>query len=152
MVTFMASTMTMANGPMVIERTFEAPVDRVWRALTDPAQMRVWYFPMMEDFRAEVGFETRFNVHHEGRDFLHIWKVTEVVPGKKISYEWRFGGYPGHSLLTWELFGQMGMTWVRLTHAGLGSFRGDLYPELFRDNFVQGWTRYMCDLGDYLKG
>ena len=134
----MATTIAIGNEPIVIERTFQAPGDRVWRALTDPRQMRAWYFPMMEDFRAEVGFETRL----EKQDYVHIWKVITVVPKRKISYEWRLGGYPGNSLLTFELFEQMGWTWLRLT--------GDLYPELFRDNFVEGWTHYMGELKAYI--
>jgi hypothetical protein len=33
--------------------------------------MRQWYFPMLPDFKAEVGFSVEFNVECEGRNFLH---------------------------------------------------------------------------------
>jgi uncharacterized protein YndB with AHSA1/START domain len=140
------------RGPIVVERTFMAPRAKVWKALTDPAQMRVWYFPQLEDFRAETGFETEFVVSHGGKEFIHQWRVTEVVPKQKISYEWKFAGYPGCSLLTIELFEQLGVTWLRLTHAGTDSFRGDLLPDLAKENFINGWRSFIGGaLRDYLK-
>lgn len=89
--------MAIRYEPGVQERTFRAPADKVWRALT-------------RDFRPEV-------------------KVTEVLPGRKLSYE-----PPGNARLTWELFEQMGVTWVRLTHNG---------PEA---------SRYMRELSAQLGG
>ncbi|TDX02007.1 SRPBCC family protein [Dinghuibacter silviterrae] len=138
--------------PVVVERAFATTKDRVWRALTELDQMRVWYFPQIKDFRAEVGFETEFTLSHKGKDYIHQWRVTEVVPGRKISYEWAFGGYPGTSLLTIELFEQMGATWLRLTHTGIETFRGDLFPDLSRENFVEGWTSFIgTSLRNYLE-
>jgi len=60
-------------------------------------QMRQWYFPQLAQFKPEMGFETQFNVHHDGKDYPHIWKIKEVVPRKKFSRELRYGGYPGNS-------------------------------------------------------
>ena len=33
---------------VVIERTFAAPVARVWKALTDVGEMKQWYFDLKE--------------------------------------------------------------------------------------------------------
>jgi len=63
---------TMDSTPIVIERTFNAPIEKIWKALTDINQMRQWYFPQLEDFKPQEGFETQFNVHHEGKDFLQV--------------------------------------------------------------------------------
>ena len=52
---------------VVIERTFNAPVARVWKALTDVEEMRHWYFDLKE-FKPEVGFEFEFVVEHEGNE------------------------------------------------------------------------------------
>lgn len=142
----------MKNDTVVLERSFRAPVQKVWDALTDPSQMKVWYFPMLEDFKAEVGFQTKFDVPHGDKHYIHIWKVTEVIPGKKISYEWRFGDYPGNSLLTFELFDQGESTRVVLTHDKLDSFRGDLHPDFSVENFQAGWTHFMEKaLKEYLE-
>lgn len=133
----------MENKIITIERTFNAPVEKVWKAITDKDQMKQWYFPMMDQFKPEEGFETEFNVHHEGRDYLHIWKVKEVIPLKKIAVEWKYGGYPGNSLVSFELFARGDKTKLVLTHEGIETFDPEKYPELGMQNFVQGWTQFM---------
>ncbi|HET9823735.1 MAG TPA: SRPBCC domain-containing protein, partial [Chitinophagaceae bacterium] len=59
------------DSSVVIERTFNATVEAVWKAITDIEQMKQWYFPQLTEFKPQEGFETEFTVHHEGRDFLH---------------------------------------------------------------------------------
>jgi uncharacterized protein YndB with AHSA1/START domain len=141
------------NAPVVIERTFNAGIDKVWKAITDIDQMRQWYFPQLADFKPEEGFETQFNIHHEGKDYLHIWKVREVIPVKKISVEWKYGGYPGNSLVSFELFEQGSKTKFILTHHGINTFMPERYPELSKQNFTEGWTQFMDrDLRDFLEG
>src|SRR5436189_1454407 len=87
---------------IVVERTFNAPVARVWKALTDVEQMRAWYFDLKE-FKPEVGFEFEFIVEHEGTTYHHLCRVTEVISQRKIAYTWRYKGEPGDSLVTFEL-------------------------------------------------
>ena len=133
----------MKNEPVIVERVYNAPVEKVWEALTNVEKMRQWYFPMLDEFEPEVGFETRFDVVNGGKIFPHIWKVAGVVPGRKISYEWKFGGYPGDSLVSFELFDEDGKTRIVLTHEKVETFRGDINPDLAKHNFVQGWTHFI---------
>ena len=128
-----------------IERTFNAPVARVWQALTDVDQMRQWYFDLKE-FRPEVGFEFEFVVEHEGNSYHHLCKVTEVIPQKKIAYTWRYKGEPGNSLVTLELFGGGEKTRLKLTHEGIESFPKT--PAYARKNFEAGW---IAIIGSELK-
>ena len=142
----------MKNEPVVVERVYNAPVSRVWHALTDIEKMRQWYFPMLTQFRPEVGFETSFDVQNNGKVFPHIWKVTEVIPNKKISYEWKFGGFPGNSLVSFELFEEDRQTRIVCTHAGIETFEGNINPDLERQNFVEGWTHFIgTGLKDYVE-
>lgn len=138
----------MKNEPVVIERVYNAPVQAVWEAITDLNKMKQWYFPMLTEFEPEIGFETVFNVEESGKVYVHIWKITEVEPGRKISYEWKFGGYAGNSVVSFELFPDGDGTKIILTHAGLETFRGDIYPELSTQNFMEGWTSF---IGTHLK-
>jgi uncharacterized protein YndB with AHSA1/START domain len=122
---------------VVLERTFNAPVARVWRALTDVDQMREWYFDLKE-FKPEVGFEFGFVVEHEGNTYDHRCRITEVIPQKKIAYSWRYHGHEGNSLVTFELFPESEKTRLKLTHEGL-----DTFPKtaaFARENFEKGWT------------
>jgi|SRR6185503_1165688 len=133
----------MKSEPVIVERVYNAPLKTVWDAITDIEKMKQWYFPMLEEFEPEIGFETRFDVSHNGKVFVHIWKINEVVPFRKISYEWKFGGYPGDSIVSWELFPDGEGTRIVLTHTGIGSFRGDLHPDLTAQNFEAGWTSFI---------
>ncbi len=126
--------------PIVVERTFNAPAAVVWKAIVDADQMRQWYFSSIDTFKPEVGFKTQVNVHHDGKDFLHLWKVTDVITGKKIAYSWKYDGRPGDSLVTFELFAEGGKTRLQLTHTGLETFQPQSNPDLAAKNFFKGWT------------
>jgi len=122
---------------IILERTFDAPVGRVWTALTDVDQMREWYFDLTE-FKPQVGFEFDFIVEHEGNSYHHLCRVTDVVPEKKIAYTWRYKGEPGDSLVTFELFPDGNKTRLKLTHTGIETFPKT--PAYARKNFEAGWT------------
>jgi uncharacterized protein YndB with AHSA1/START domain len=131
--------------PVVIERTLNAPVARVWKALTDVEEMRQWYFDL-ENFKPEIGFEFEFVVEHEGNKYHHLCKVTEVIPEKKIAYTWRYEGQSGDSLVTFQLFAEGDKTRLKLTHTGIESFpKVSAYA---RKNFETGWTQI---IGSELK-
>ena len=123
--------------PIIVERTFDAPVGRVWTALTDVNEMRQWYFDLKE-FKPQVGFEFEFIVEHEGNSYHHLCRVTEVVPQKKIAYSWRYKGEPGDSLVTVELSPEDEGTRLKLTHSGIETFPKT--PAYARKNFEAGWT------------
>ena len=130
---------------VVIERTFAAPVARVWKALTDVGEMKQWYFDLKE-FKPEVGFEFEFIVEHKGMTYHHLCKIIEVIPQKKIAYTWRYKGHEGNSLVTFELFADGNKTQLKLTHEGLETFPKT--PSFARKNFMEGWTQI---IGSSLK-
>ena len=135
--------------PLVVERTFDAPTETVWKAITDADAMSRWYFDM-ENFQAKIGCEFRFVVEHEGNTFDHRCKVTEVVPRKKIAYTWRYHGFEGESLVAMELFAEGGKTRLKLTHSGLENFPDA--PQFARKNFERGWNMLIGDsLPDYVE-
>jgi uncharacterized protein YndB with AHSA1/START domain len=139
--------MKTSDDPIVVEQTYNAGVDRVWKSITDIDMMRQWYFDNIPDFVPMVGFETNFMIHNEGRDFLHMWNVTEVVPRNKISYDWRFKDYPGQSSSTFELFEKGTSTTLRVTVIVRRDFPDDV-PEFRRESCIGGWKYF---LGERLK-
>lgn len=79
----------MNNEPVVIERTFNASAENVWKAITDRNEMKQWYFDLKE-FRTEVGFEFQFSGGPSPeRQYLHLCKITKVVARKKLTSSWR---------------------------------------------------------------
>jgi uncharacterized protein YndB with AHSA1/START domain len=128
-----------AKAPVIIERTFAAPVQSVWKAITELSQMKQWYFDIKE-FRPEAGFEFQFTAEKDGIKYLHRCKITEVIRNKKLSYNWRYEGYEGSSLVTIELFAEGGKTRLKLTHEGLETFLPESHADFAKDNFFKGWT------------
>ncbi|HAT65163.1 MAG TPA: ATPase, partial [Flavobacteriaceae bacterium] len=80
--------------PIIVKQELNATAKEVWEAITAIDKMCQWYFENIPDFKPELGFETSFLIENEGRKFTHQWKITEVDPLKKITYEWRFKEYP----------------------------------------------------------
>lgn len=128
----------MDEKTVVIERTYDAPIEKVWKALTDKDQMRHWYFEV-SDFKAEVGFEFQFLGESDGKKFLHKCTVVEVQPITKIAYTWSYEGYIGQSLVTFELFSEdKNKTRLKLTHSGTESFLS--HPDFAKADFNVGWN------------
>ena len=112
----------MNTNPIVIENIYNAPLEKVWTAITDKNEMKQWYFDLAE-FKPEVGFEFQFyGQGKDGEQYLHLCKITEVIAGKKLTHSWRYDGYEGNSFVTFELFDENGKTRLKLTHAGLETF------------------------------
>jgi uncharacterized protein YndB with AHSA1/START domain len=130
------------DEPMVVGQTLDASCDAVWRAITEIDQMRQWYFDNIPTFEAKVGFRTQFDVQCGGRTFPHIWTVTEVVPQERIVYRWQYGGYPGDSVVSFELFEQDNGTRLRLTHQVQESSPDDI-PEFTRASGLAGSTYFI---------
>jgi uncharacterized protein YndB with AHSA1/START domain len=140
----------MKNEPFIIERTYNAPADKVWKAITNKDQMRQWYFDLA-DFKAEPGFEFQFEGGPDDRKYLHKCRVTEVVPGKKLQYSWRYEGYEGNSFVTFEIFAEGDKTRLKLTHEGLETFPMN-NPDFAKKNFMEGWNQIIgTSLKDYLE-
>jgi uncharacterized protein YndB with AHSA1/START domain len=141
----------MKTSPFVIEKTFNAPVTKVWEAITVSGQMKQWYFDL-PGFKPEVGYEFEFSGGpDDGPQYLHLCKVTDVVVGKKITYSWRYDGYPGNSFVTWELFEEGNKTRLKLTHEGIETL-GPGNPDFAKENFAQGWTDFIDKaLKDFLE-
>lgn len=127
------------EAPVVVERTYDASVKRVWKALTDKEQMKEWYFTL-DDFIPEKGFHFSFRGQgHKGEQYVHHCIITEMIPYKKLQYSWAYENYKGYSLVTFELFEEGEQTRVKLTHHGLETFPQN-NADFARSSFNGGWT------------
>ncbi|MBI3220811.1 MAG: SRPBCC domain-containing protein [Bacteroidetes bacterium] len=133
----------MQNEHIIVEQDYNASLDRVWIAITDSEQMKQWFFENINTFKAEVGFETQFDVQSHDKIYLHLWKVTEVQPRKKIIYNWKYGGYSGNSYVIWELSPGNNLTKLKLTHEGQETFPQD-NPDFKRESCIEGWNFFIC--------
>src|SRR5579863_269076 len=136
----------MSHHPLVIERIFDVPVTKVWDAITDNEHLKKWYF-QIPDFKPIIGFGFSFSGGAKG-EYKHLCTVTEVISGRKLTYSWRYDGYPGNSIVSLELFEEGKKTKLKLTHSGLESFK-NAGPDFAPEKFAEGWA-YI--LGTSLKG
>jgi uncharacterized protein YndB with AHSA1/START domain len=137
---------------IVVEIELGAVPKLVWAAITNPKEMSEWYFEGIEDFKAMVGFETRFTVQLEDRKFEHIWKVVEAEPEKRIAYTWKYGNYPGDSILSMDLVETSQGTRLRVEHRTIEDFP-DGIEEFKRESGVAGWKYFIEErLKNYIGG
>ena len=87
------STVRTAAREIEISREFTAPVERVWQAWADPAQIVEWYGPAgfrtitaSRDFRA--GGHWRYTmIGPDGHEYLNLVDYLEVVPHSLLRYK-----------------------------------------------------------------
>lgn len=130
--------MKITDEPIVVIQTFEVSIDRLWNAITDPVQMKQWFFENIEVFEPKVGFETSFIVTNEGRLFPHLWRITAVEPPIKITYNWKYEGYTGNSVVTFDISKHKNGSKLMLTHEVTENFPQDI-PEFRRESCKEGW-------------
>ena len=141
---------SMNNQPVIVEKVFDTTVQKVWDALTDNKQLKQWYF-VLPEFRAETGFGFQFlGGKEDGTQYLHLCKVTKVVPGKILAYSWKFDGYLGTSFVTFELAEVGDKTKLTVTHSGLETFI-PFNHDFSKEEFLKGWTAILnTSLKDFL--
>ncbi len=141
----------MKAEPVILEKLFNAPIEKVWAALTNKDEMKQWYFDLKE-FKAEVGFQFQFTAGpNKTSQYLHVCEVTEVIVNQKLTYSWRYDGYPGISHVTFELTKKVEGTLLRLIHTGIESFPTE-NPDFAIHNFEKGWNGIIGNsLKNYLQ-
>lgn len=144
-------SMKTTDTPIVVETLIHKPKDYVWKAITEQFQMIKWFFPEIPEFKAEVGFQTQFDVETPDRTFPHVWTILEVVPEEKIVYDWRYKGYNGIQYVTFELLPKEEGTLVKLTSEVIEDFEEDV-EEFQTENCLKGWKHFIEErLAEYLE-
>jgi uncharacterized protein YndB with AHSA1/START domain len=67
-------TMKKSDKPIIIEEIYDQTIETVWRALTEPNQMRKWFFSNIPDFEPKKGFKVEFNIVDGEKNFPHQWR------------------------------------------------------------------------------
>ena len=134
--------MKKTEEPIIVTQIFDTSLKNVWEAITVLDKMKQWFFDNIPSFEPTVGFETRFDIKVEDRIFPHLWKLTEVVPLKSITYDWRYEGYSGSSLVVFELNEEADRTRLTLTNTVVEDF-SDKIPEFTRESGIDGWSYFI---------
>jgi uncharacterized protein YndB with AHSA1/START domain len=130
------------NNPVVVEEIFESNKKLIWKAITELEQMKWWFFDKIPAFEPKVGFEVAFNIKSGGQDFIHQWKIIEVLPEEKIVYDWKYENFKGCAFLSFDLFEENNKTNLKVTCEGIESFPQEI-PEFTRESCLAGWNYFI---------
>jgi uncharacterized protein YndB with AHSA1/START domain len=161
---------------IVIERVFDAPVEKVWEAWTDPKKVKEWWGP--KDFTApsikidlRVGGKYIFAMHGpEGsewdKDMYSAGIYKEIIPYKKLVVTDYFSDEDGnpvsptqHGLesdtpqemtATFE-FEDMGDDKTKLTITYPKPETREQYEALLRSGMTDGWNQSLDKLEGILR-
>ena len=98
-----AKVTTPADREIRIERVFDAPRDRVWRAFTDPELLAQWWGRgnklVIEKFELERGGHWRFVEHGPEGQHGFEGRFREVTPKHRVVQTFEWDGMPGHVIV-----------------------------------------------------
>ena len=136
--------MKKTDPPILQKSECKGTPQRIWKALTDPAEMRLWFFKNIAEFEPRTGFSTEFLVDTGEREFLHFWEVTEVIPEKMIATVWEYGDLPGKMLVSFEINHNdpSEVSEVTLTCEILDDFSEE-HSEFTRESCEGGWEYFL---------
>ena len=143
---------TIEKPSLRLKRHYPVPVEKVFRAWTDPQALKLWFGPsddgkiLVSETDLKVGGRYRIVMQMPGGEEHRVGGVyREIVPNEKLVFTWAWESTPEReSLVTVQLKGAGGGTDMLLTHQ-------HFFDEPARDRHQQGWTQVAERLGRYLS-
>lgn len=92
---------------LVLTRAFDAPVERVWKAWTQPEHVKQWWGPMgftcpLADMDVREGGRSlvcmRAPEEYGGGDMYNTWTYARVIPNERLEYILNFTDQDGNVL------------------------------------------------------
>ena len=124
----------------VVEREMAAPLDKIWRALTQPHLIEEWL--MKNDFAPVVGH--RFNLRGDWGGVLDC-EVLTIEPNSKLSYTWDFANddpaFALKSVVTFTLTRTAAGTHLRMEQVGFRPQQKQAYG-----GAKHGWQQFLGNL------
>lgn len=112
---------------LTLETFYPDPPERVWRALTDPAALRLWLMPTT--FKPQIGVRFRFEGLSRGKRATVEGVVLELEEAKRLAYTWDDGEDDAPGVVCWTLRPQDGGTHLTLEHVPAEPAKPDVLLE-----------------------
>ena len=130
-----AKITTPGDRDIRIERIFNAPRDRVWKAMTDPKLVAQWWGRgnklVVERMELEPGGHWRFVEHSDHGVHGFEGRFAEIAPPERVVQTFEWDGMPGHVALETMTLEDLGDGRTRLVTTSLFMTAGD------RDGMLQ---------------
>jgi uncharacterized protein YndB with AHSA1/START domain len=137
---------------LTLRRHYPAPIEKVYRAWTDPEALKLWFGPedegriLVAETNLEVGGRYRIVMEMADGEQHRVGGVyREVVPNEKLSFTWAWESTPEReSIVTIMLKKAGGGTDMTLTPE-------QFFDEAARDRHEHGWTAVLERLGRHVS-
>ena len=136
---------------LVIKRSYNAPIDLVWRVWAEPQQAKQWWgprgfkTPIVELDERPGGKWRALMIAPDGMELWQHGVYREIVPRKRIVYSFVWDRDPDHQMLVSVDFAAKGKkTEITFEQTGFAS-DGE------REGHKGGWGESFDRLGEYLK-
>ena len=130
-----ATVTTPTDREIRIERVFDAPRDRVWRAFTDPKLIAQWWGRgnklVIEKFEVERGGHWRFVEHGPEGKHGFEGRYREVTPQDRIVQTFEWDGMPAYVIVETIEFQDLGDGRTKIVNVSLFHTTDE------RDGFLQ---------------
>ena len=107
-----AKITTPSDREIHIERIFNAPRERVWKAMTDPKLVAQWWGRgnkvVIERMEVERGGHWRFIEHSDSGTHGFEGRYREVTPPERYVWTFEWDGMPGHVVLETVMLEDLG--------------------------------------------
>lgn len=125
------------------ELTLQAPRDRVWRTLTDPAELLRWFPTHAAELELRPGGALHLSWQHDSDEGI----VDEVEPGSRLVFRWRpLGSERPYTRVTITLDDAPdGATRLVLVEDGFAELATDVREQAITGN-TRGWGEELEEL------
>jgi uncharacterized protein YndB with AHSA1/START domain len=121
--TVKATVTTPTDRSIHIERIFNAPRDRVWKAMTDPKLIAQWWGRgnklVIEKFELERGGHWRFVEHSPEGVHGFEGRFREVTPPERVVQTFEWDGMPAYVIIETAVLEDLGDGRTRLVNTSL---------------------------------
>jgi uncharacterized protein YndB with AHSA1/START domain len=143
---------TLQKPSLRLKRHYPVPVEKVFRAWTDPQALRQWFGPsnegkiLVSETDLKVGGRYRIVMQMPSGEQHRVGGVyREIVPNEKLVFTWAWESTPEReSLVTVHMKSVGDGTDMTLTHE-------HFFDEAARDRHEHGWNGTFERLGHYLS-
>ena len=153
------SQVTPDSDVLTLELFIAAPRERIFHALTDPAQAAQWwgrkenyYFNHFNmDVRPGGKWSTKGTSPKMGNIAVH-GEFLEVDPPSRLAYTWNSSWMPVLTKVLWELDPHANGTLVKLTHSGFAGNVDQAKGHSFGWTLVFTWLQAFAERGETNDG
>ena len=141
-----------ASPVLLLERTFDAPPERIFAAWTEPSLLMQWWGPpgsvvKVAEVDLRVGGRYRLGIQFDAQPTYYVTgEYSSIESPHRLVFTWRWENADmdvGVSLVTIELQRKGQKTALRLKHE-------QLPDEEARRSHTEGWTGILQELQEFL--